>query len=293
MKTPKTKTLSALRALAALAVPLHLTGAALVYPTAVAAQTLPNPYVSRALDAVLLPIDATVTSAFALAADDTGVLVLAVEPGGVADTSGIAPGDVITMVKGHVIIDPIDLDAVVYYWLEQGLFDFVFDGWHEGQSFSTASVVTYESYIEVIEITTVETWTSYSSESFSYSEYYAEYSEEMTETYESSETTIEESVTSEEFTAEMTEETTEDTTDDMAGDAVDDGSAVADDGTTDEAAMDDGSADDSAAAEADDMGACGDGTAEPCDDGTADMADDSTDDMGDDGADAGSDEVEE
>ena len=56
---------------------------------------LPPPYVSRALDAVLLPIDDQVRKAFMLSPKDTGVLVLSVEPNGVADKQNIMPGDVI------------------------------------------------------------------------------------------------------------------------------------------------------------------------------------------------------
>ena len=70
------------------------------------------------------------------------------------------------------------------------------------------ATITLESWTQVIEVTTIETWSAYSYESFSYSEFYAEYSTEISESYASSETTIEESITSEEFTSEMTSEET-------------------------------------------------------------------------------------
>ena len=65
---------------------------------------------SRALDAVLLPIDSQVRKAFKLEKKDRGVLVLSVEPGGTADKRGIMPGDVLSAIKGHKIKKPIDVD---------------------------------------------------------------------------------------------------------------------------------------------------------------------------------------
>lgn len=165
---------------------------------------LPAPYVSRALDAVLIPIDAEVQSAFGLAGDETGVLVLATAPGGVADQAGIEPGDVIGQIHGKAVIQPIMIDEIVYYWIGQGSFDFGFDGWRGGAVQSYSSTITLESYTEVIDVTTVSTWSSYSYESFSYSEYSAQYSSEIEQSYSSSEATIEETVTSEEFVSEET-----------------------------------------------------------------------------------------
>ena len=78
---------------------------------------------------MLLPIDDAVIGAFGLAANETGVLVLAVQPGGIAELIGVEPGDVISSVRGYAIADPVELDAVVYYWIGQNQFDFVFDGW--------------------------------------------------------------------------------------------------------------------------------------------------------------------
>lgn len=192
---------------------------------------LPNPYVSRAFDAVLLPVDDSVRAQFKLDAKDAGVLVLAVEPGGVADQQGIAPGDVISQIKGHQVTDPIELDEVVYYWLQKGVYDFVFDYYRGGAVQHGSSTITLALYDAVIDIAVIATWTSVSVESFSYSAFYAEYSEELTTSYESSETTIEETASSEEFSSEVNEESTSaetigeaaGSTDGSANDAADDG----------------------------------------------------------------------
>lgn len=267
--------------------------ATVLYPTTSNAQSLPNPYVSRALDAVLLPIDGSVISAFGLASDKTGVLVLAVQPGGTAELIGVEPGDVISSVKGYPIVEPVDLDAVVYYWIGQGLFDFVFDGWRAGAVYSASGAVSNESYAEVIEITSVETWTSYSYDSFSYSEFYAEYSEVMTESYETSETSIEETVTTEEFMSEVTSEESDDgmVEDDGDGDGVADDAEDSDgDGALDGEDTDD---DNDGVDDTQDSDDDGDGSEDGADDGSEDDAgeDDGGDDGGeDDGGDDGGDE---
>ena len=215
-------------------------GATLGAAAPVLAQTvLPAPYVSRALDAVLIPINADVRRAFDLAAEDSGVLVLATEPGGTADANGILPGDVLSEVGGRAIASPEHLDAVVYWWIEQGATDFDWSIWREGGWVEVASVVTLEEFWTEIDVSTVESWSSWSSESFSYEEYYAEYSEEFSASYESSETTIEETVTSEEFAAEMA---SEEGAEDADGDGVADEEPVEADGD-DQAEEDMGDAD--------------------------------------------------
>ena len=155
-------------------VPPTLTAALLMGTAAMANMTLPSPYISRALDAVLLPIDDAVIEGFALHPDDTGALVLAVQPGGIAEAYGILPGDVVSFVGGVPIYSPIDLDTIVYYWISLDTFDFVFDGYRGADPFNAVSVITYDSYYELIEVSSVESWSSYSYESFSYSENYAE-----------------------------------------------------------------------------------------------------------------------
>ncbi len=238
------------------------------------AGSLPAPYVSRALEAVLIPIDGAVKSAFGLTAEEKGILVLAVAPGGVAETAGIEPGDVIGLVSGKVLVDPITLDEIVYYWIEKGTFDFGFVGWHGGTAKTYPATITLESYSAVIDVTTVSTWASYAYESFSYAEYTAEYSSEISESYAASETTIEETTSSEEFVAEETalerstteETTTEDATtedatatDGMEQDATDPNLDTDGDGTPDVTDTDD---DNDGIPDATDADENGDGTAD-------------------------------
>lgn len=170
-----------------------------------AAQDLPNPYVSRALDAVLLPVDDGVISAFGLHPDDFGSLVLATQPGGSADKAGILPGDVISIVRGKPVYDPVELDSVVWYWIMQGVADFGWELYRGEEYYYVDWLVTEEEFWTEIDISEAASWTSWSYESWSYSEYYESYSEVMIEEYSYSESWIEETVTSEEFVSETVE----------------------------------------------------------------------------------------
>lgn len=235
---------------------------------AMAATTLPAPYVSRALDAVLMPIDAATVTAFGLPKGSKGVLVLATQPGGLADKAGILPGDVIDMVGKKPVKKPIELDEIVYYWILQGIYDFDFVGLRAGAAITTTTVITLEYWEEVIDITTVESWSSYSYESFSYSEYYSEYSEEISVSYEESVTEITETVSSEEYSEEVTsvsEETTEEATEESTEEATDE----ATDEAADEATED---GEDEAAEEASDEECAGEVVDGVCEDAAEDEA---------------------
>jgi hypothetical protein len=86
---------------------------------------LPEPVLSRAIDAVLMPIDANARSYFELAEDDSGALVLAVAPGGVAELYGIMPGDMIVTVSDLSFAWPDEIDPIVWAFLNDRKFDFV------------------------------------------------------------------------------------------------------------------------------------------------------------------------
>ena len=214
------------KAVFSLAWALHLAAIPVSYSTSAYALKgdvkLPAPYVSRAIEAVLLPIDDTVRKEFKLEPHAHGVLVLSVKPGGTGEKQGIKPGDVITKVHGHKIKEPIDVDTVVYYWAKAGKSDFRFDSYRDGKAYNPTGTITLSTYETVIDVVTVATWTSWSvATAFSYSEFYSEYSQEMTASYESSETTIEETASSEEFTAEANSEATDESSDTTTDDASD------------------------------------------------------------------------
>ncbi|MER9136712.1 PDZ domain-containing protein [Mesorhizobium sp. M0830] len=217
------------KAVFSLAWALHLAAIPISYSTNAYALNgdvkLPKPYISRAIEAVLLPINGTVRKEFKLKPHAHGVLVLSVKPGGTGEKQGIKPGDVIAKVHGHKIYKPIDVDTVVYHWAKAGKSDFRFDCYRDGKSYNSNGTITLSSYETAVDVVTVATWTSWSvATAFSYSEFYSEYSQEMTATYESSETTVEATASSEEFTSEANSEATDESADSKA-DATTDGAS--------------------------------------------------------------------
>jgi hypothetical protein len=209
---------------------LPVGGAALLMTAAtpaLAQASLPAPYVSRALNAVLLPIDDSVRDTFGLSAEDAGVFILATAPGGLADAAGLAPGDTIDYVRGEAILSPADLDAVVWNWINTGVSEFVFDGRRAGQSIAATTFITTEIWFTEISVSEIYSWSSYSSESFSYESYYEEYSEEISMSYSESSAEYSEEMTSEDGVDEMTDDEileqsmAEEATGDYTDDAVD------------------------------------------------------------------------
>lgn len=170
----------------ALPVASGIVPAAVQSGAAMAQTMLPAPYLSHALDALLLPVDDSVRATFGLAPEDMGVFVLATAPGGLGEAAGLQPGDVLDYVQGTEILSPADLDAIIWNWLQQGISDYTFDGKRAGAAIATTTVITVEYWLETVDVTTISTWSSYSSESFSYEEYTAEYSEEISASYEES-----------------------------------------------------------------------------------------------------------
>jgi hypothetical protein len=172
---------------------------------------LPEPYLSRALDAVLIPIDASVRKAFGLKPSETGVLIVSVEPGGTGDKQGFAAGDVISEVKGHSVTRPIEVDEVVYYWIEQNVYDFDYLRYHGGEMEYATGLIPREEYYETFDFGSIGGWTSWSMvTAFTYAEFYAEFSAAIVASYEAAEALIVAEVAMADFIAAMTEDTDKD-----------------------------------------------------------------------------------
>ena len=244
---------------------------------------LPPPSVSRALDAILLPINASVAHEFKLGKSRKGLLVLAVQPGGVADRQGIKAGDVLTEVLGHRVKKPIDVDVAVRRGLKNNNDNFAFGLTRAGAPLAVTAVITLALYNEVFSVSEISSWSSWSeSTSFSYSEFVSEYSETIETSYESEESVVEEEVTHEETTSESASEETDatDETTDTDGDGTPDAADADDDndGTPDATDTDTDTGDGS-----------GDGSTDDGDEASAGDADGG--DAGDAGDDAGSDDA--
>ena len=220
-------------AVRALVIAANIASPLAIYPAAAAtppADGMPAPSISKALDALLLPVNKAVAKKFKLAKGEHGVLVLSVKPGGVADKQGIKPGDVLSEVHGHKVHKPVDVDVAVRRDLKAGHSDIALSLQRDGTPVAVAAVITMESYSEAVSVTEVATWESDTSDaSFSYSEYVSEETETIESSYESEETTVEEAMTQEESATD--EETSADEADD-SDDSADDGDG--DDGGSDE-----------------------------------------------------------
>jgi hypothetical protein len=223
--------------LATVAVRLLTSAAVIMAPTVsyAADPVLPAPYVSRALDAVLMPINSLVRKTFHLKPKDSGAVVIAVEPGGLAAKYGLEPGDVIAEVKGKHVKKPRDIDVYVYYWIQQGNFDFGIDYWRAGAIYDAAFVIAMADYMAAIDIAAAAGWPSYSGDGFNYSDYYAGYADGMAAAYEAEAAAIAAEAAAADLVAEMTADTDGDGTPDVIdtdddNDGVDDAHDNDDDG---------------------------------------------------------------
>jgi C-terminal processing protease CtpA/Prc len=183
---------------------LALASALTLAGPALADLALPEPHLSRALDAVLLPIDDGVREGFALDPADEGLLVLATAPGGIADANGIEPGDILAMVEGEAVADPELLDEWVWEWILAGSGALAWEVWRAGETVEVVTVVTEAEYWEVVEVASVASWSSWTVEGWSYEEWVVSYEEEITESYEEYSEEYEE--VSEEYSEEVSEE---------------------------------------------------------------------------------------
>jgi hypothetical protein len=207
-----------------------LGGYSTAYAATPPAHGLPAPQISKALDALLLPVNKAVIKQFKLKKGERGVLVLSVKKGGVADKQGIKPGDVLSEVHGHKVHKPVDVDIAVSRDLKAGKPDIALAVLRDGAPVAVAAVITLEEYNEAVSVTEVSSWESDTTEtSFSYSEYVSEETQTIESSYESEETNVEEAMTQDETSSD--EETSEEESDDSSDDSGDDG---ADDGGDDD-----------------------------------------------------------
>ena len=145
---------------------LALVAAALVAApvTPVAAQskgTLPQPYVSRSLDLVLLPVTDAVRREFKLGKKAAGAVVASVEPGGTGEFFGIEPGDVISQVDGRAIRRPVDIDSMVRYGLKKDESFFRLDGTRKNKRLRTWVVLSQDDYEKPVALDKIKAWRGY------------------------------------------------------------------------------------------------------------------------------------
>ncbi|WP_245503211.1 PDZ domain-containing protein [Rhizobium ruizarguesonis] len=200
-----------------------------------AAHAKSGPMISKALDALLLPINKGVIKKFKLDKGAHGVLVLSVKPGGVADKQGIKPGDVLAEVQGHKVHKPIDVDVAVRRQLKAGHSDMSFSVARGGAVIAVTAIITLESYNDTIAVSEISSWeTDTTVSSSSYEEYVSVESTEIETSEESEETTVEEDLTQDESADADSSDDADDSSDDNSDDSGDDSSDDSgDDGSDD------------------------------------------------------------
>ncbi|MEO6300387.1 MAG: hypothetical protein ABIV25_14200 [Paracoccaceae bacterium] len=170
--------------------------------------TLPKPYVSKALRAVLMPVTKEVARKFRLARGAKGVMVVSVKPDGLGKLAGLKPGDVISTILGRQVKKPSDVDTIIAYFLAGGTSDYQIGGTRKGgRTFRAATYITPAYFYQPFDVYSAYTWTSFSYQTYSYSEYVSYYSRDITTSYQRSETYISETISSSTFVQEMTTET--------------------------------------------------------------------------------------
>ncbi len=147
------------RAIGALS--LGLSVAVLPASAALAEKGLPKPYVSPALDAVLLPITAEVRKEFKLGKKAAGLVIVSVDPGGVGELYGLEPGEVITELDDKALRRPVDLDSMIRYKLKAGTNYFFFEGTWKNRKKKTIVELTNEDYEKPVALENVSKWRAY------------------------------------------------------------------------------------------------------------------------------------
>ncbi|MER8533646.1 PDZ domain-containing protein [Mesorhizobium sp. M0633] len=124
---------------------------------------LPKPYVSRALDAVLIPINHASRHRYQIPPKLRGVYVLAVAPHGIAARQGIRPGDVLATVRHQPISAPGDVDRLVWAALAVSATSFLF-GVNRGTEVTDVvevnTNITVNNFNTNISVNNISQWTS-------------------------------------------------------------------------------------------------------------------------------------
>ena len=121
---------------------------------------LPPPYVSRALGAVLIPINHASRHRYQIPPKLHGVYVLAVSPRGAAARQGIKPGDVLATVRDHPILVPADVDRLVWGALAVSVTDFLFGVARGSDIVHVSTNITVNNFNQTINVSNINNWTS-------------------------------------------------------------------------------------------------------------------------------------
>ncbi len=175
------------------------------------AQKLPPPFVSRSLNAVLMPLTPVARRDFGIDKMAFGVLVVAVQPKGIAANAGIKPGDVIARVKGKSVNRPVDLDTAVYFWLKRGVSEFGFDGFRGKQFIHPKAKIGPSAFDTVVDLLTIGAWLAAPSPKFDYGRYYSSYRPAVERSYRAAPVYIEQTIVQQNYYSETVSVSTSET----------------------------------------------------------------------------------
>lgn len=155
-----------------------------------AGEDLPPPYVSRALDAILIEVNDVVRTRFHIDPAAHGAMVVSVAPGGTADKLHIRAGDVIGQLYGSAIEDPIMVDEIAGYWLKHGKSQIGIE-WQSGSNtHHRPASMTEESFTSAVTMSSISSWSSFESSEFDYGEYVASEEAVMNDSLEQADSEI-------------------------------------------------------------------------------------------------------
>lgn len=182
---------SGLRLALALAVPFQFGATTMFFPTEAAAKTMTGTNLSRALGAIIVPVNAETIKKFKIKGVTTGVMVVSMQPDGAAKDAGLLPGDVITKVLGMDITDLVTLDEIVFFALDEDVTEFSYNRWRDGKEEVLKYTVTLDDVSKPIDAASIASWTFFDFDGFDYNGYLSEYSVELTESYDLSQAMVE------------------------------------------------------------------------------------------------------
>lgn len=135
----------------------------------------PQLSVSRALDAVMVPVNDETRKKYKLKPEAKGVYVLAVKPDGTGARQGLRAGDVIGSMDKRPLVTTTDVDRFVWGMLAgAAVHQFLFDVYRGPRWISLDTSITVIEYRQDFSYTEINTWTSIDSRSWSeFTQYYA------------------------------------------------------------------------------------------------------------------------
>jgi hypothetical protein len=151
-----------------------------------------------------MPVTPLVQQTWGLSPRARGVMVVSVQPGGIAASHGIQPGDVLIRVRGADVARPVDLDSAVLFWVKQGVTDLDFDGYRGNAIIHPRAKVSRSGFDAIVDLAKVATWLAAPAAPrararWNYGDYYSTYRPSVERSYRAAPAYIEREVPEERY----------------------------------------------------------------------------------------------